>query len=371
MYMQYFISHIIRKGLSDMKTKNILKRRAAVTVAALCAAAAFFAPALDGSGQVLADGEVPSVYTNELIPAAMAEQRPIAIMMPTDKATQPSYGIGNAKILYEVMEEGEISRQLAIIDDWQNLDRIGNIRSCRDYYIPIATEWDPILIHFGGVYYMQKRITASDINNLSGTSEYGTGGAAPGSSYFFRTTDRKAPHNAYINGSGITEACNSLGYSLSVRPEYYNASHFQFAEGINTLEQYESALPGNTIDLSGIFTYTKSSLTYHAETGLYSKNLHGAAQVDGSTGEQLTFSNVIIQNTKWSKRDSKGYLSFQMTGSGDGYYFTQGKGIHITWEKTSDYSPTKYYDDNGNEIQLNTGKTYIAIAQKERAVVYN
>lgn len=355
-----------------MKRKTILKRLAAVTAtAALCAATVFFAPVPDGSGQVLADGEVPSVYTNELIPAAMASQRPIAIMMPTDKAAQPSYGIGNAKILYEVMEEGEISRQLAIIDDWQNLDRIGNIRSCRDYYIPIATEWDPILIHFGGVYYMEKRITASDINNLSGTSEYGIGGAAPGSGYFFRTTDRKAPHNAYISSNGITEACNSLGYSLSTRSEYYNASHFQFAEGTNTLEQYEGALPGNTIDLSGIFTYTKSSLTYNAETGLYSKNLHGKAQIDGNTGAQLTFSNVIIQNTKWSKRDAKGYLSFQMIGSGDGYYFTQGKGIHITWKKTSDYSPTKFYDDNGNEIRLNTGKTYIAIAQQERTVVYN
>lgn len=355
-----------------MKIKTILKRLSAVAAtAALCAATVFFAPVSTGCGQVLADEQVPSVYTNELIPAAMAGLRPIAVMMPTDKAAQPSYGIGNAKILYEVMEEGEISRQLAIIDDWQNLDRIGNIRSCRDYYIPIATEWDPILVHFGGVYYMKTRITASDINNLSGTSEYGTGGAAPGSNYFFRTTDRKTPHNAYISGEGITEASNSLGYSLSVREEYYNASHFQFAEGTNTLEQYEGALPANTIDLSNIFTYTKSSFTYQAETGLYSKTLHGTAQVDGNTGEQLTFSNIIIQNTKWSKRDAKGYLSFQITGSGDGYYFTQGKGIPITWEKTSDYSPTKYYDENGNEIQLNTGKTYIAIAQKERTVTYN
>ena len=35
----------------------------------------------------------------------------------------------------------------------------------------------------------------------------------------------------------------------------------------------------------------------------------------------------------------------------------------ITWTKTSDYAPTKYYDMNGDEIVLNTGKTYIAVAQ--------
>ena len=355
-----------------MKTKQLITKLAAVGFAvAFCATGVILAPAAAGGGEVLADEQVRSVYTNELVSAAQASQRPIAVMMPTDKKAQPSYGIGNAKILYEIMEEGEISRQMAIIDDWQGLSRIGNIRSCRDYYISVATEWDPILVHFGGVCYMQERITAPDINNLSGTNEYGVGGERPGSGQFFRTTDRKAPHNAYISGEGITKACNNLGYSLATRPEYYNPSHFTFAEGVNTLEQYGNAVPGNVIDLSNIFTYTKSYFTYDPATGLYNKNIHGKAQVDGLTGQQISFANVVIQNTKWAKRDANGYLAFQTVGSGDGYYFTKGRGIHITWSKASDYAPTKYYDDNGNEIQFNTGKTYIGVAQEGRAVLYS
>ncbi|MDE6747678.1 MAG: DUF3048 domain-containing protein [Lachnospiraceae bacterium] len=359
-----------------MKAKTLIKKfSAAFATLCLCASAVVASPSFMCTNQVSASGlpagtQVHSVYTNELIPAEQAGVRPIAIMMPTDKSAQPSYGISNAKILYEIMEEGEISRQLAIIDNWQGLSKIGNIRSCRDYYIPIATEWDPILIHFGGVYYMADRITAPDINNLSGTYEYGGGGSMPGSGYFFRSSDRKAPHNAYISADGITKACASLGYSLAIRPEYYNASHFTFSSGVNTLSQYPSAITANTIDLSKIFTYTKSSFTYNAETGLYYKSLHGKAQTDGLNKQQLTFSNVIIQNTKWAVRDAKGYLAFQVIdNTGDGYYFTQGKGIHITWQKASDYSPTKYYDDNGKEIQLNTGKTYIGIAQEGRAVI--
>ncbi len=46
---------------------------------------------------------VRSVYTNEPVTAAQASLRPIAVMMPTDKVAQPSYGIGNAEILYEIM----------------------------------------------------------------------------------------------------------------------------------------------------------------------------------------------------------------------------------------------------------------------------
>ena len=202
------------------KTSNLKRILALATAAAICALGIWGAPWLGMSiTDVHADGEVRSVYTNELIPASQASQRPIAVMMPTDKACQPSYGISRAKVLYEIMEEGNISRQLAIIDNWQDLQRIGNIRSCRDYYIGIATEWDPILIHFGGVFYMKDRITAPDINNLSGTYEYGTGGDRPGSSQFYRTSDRKAPHNAYISASGIQKACADLGYSLTIRQE--------------------------------------------------------------------------------------------------------------------------------------------------------
>lgn len=365
-----------------MKKKTIIKQLAAVglalTVCLTSPAAVANATEIQQPAQTDAPAQTPqeqmvrSVYTNELIPASQANLRPIAVMMPTDKACQPSYGISNAKVLYEIMEEGNISRQLAIIDNWQGLERIGNVRSCRDYYIPVATEWDPILIHFGGVYYMQDKITAPDINNLSGTYEYGTGGDRPGAGYFYRTTDRKAPHNAYISASGITKACEKLGYSLTIRQEYYNTSHFLFANGVNTLEQYPGAVPGNVVDLSQIFSYTKSYFTYNAADGLYYKNIHGKAQTDGLTGQQLSFSNIIIQNTHWSKRDEKGYLAFQnIDSTRDGWYFTKGRGIHITWKKTSNYGPTKYYDDNGNEIQINEGKTYIAIAQEGKPVLYS
>ena len=81
---------------------------AAVMAAVLCMTA--LAPAGEVHAQEGPAGYVGSVYTNEWVPAAQAASRPIAIMMPTDKAAQPSYGISHAKVLYEIMEEGDISR---------------------------------------------------------------------------------------------------------------------------------------------------------------------------------------------------------------------------------------------------------------------
>ena len=59
-------------------------------------------------------------------------------------------------------------------------------------------------------------------------------------------------------------------------------------------------------------------------------------------------------------------MIFYSVDSGrEGYYITNGKAIPVTWTKTSDTSPTRYYDKDGNEITINTGKTYVALVADE------
>ena len=48
-------------------------------------------------------------------------------------------------------------------------------------------------------------------------------------------------------------------------------------------------------------------------------------------------------------------------GEGEGYYCTDGKAIAITWKKDSQKSKTKYYTQDGQELLLNPGKTWISI----------
>ena len=43
------------------------------------------------------------------------------------------------------------------------------------------------------------------------------------------------------------------------------------------------------------------------------------------------------------------------------YNIVNGKAIPIQWVKVTATSPTKYYDMDGNEITINTGKTYVAL----------
>ena len=125
-----------------------------------------------------------------------------------------------------------------------------------------------------------------------------------------------------------------------------------------------NAIDAKIVDLSDSYPSSRSYLEYNESDGLYYKSLHGEKQIDAATGEQLTFKNILIQTCYWEKRDEK-YLAFQMHDvTRFGYYVTNGKAIPVRWEKTSDYGATRFYDVKGNEIEINTGKTYIAIIQE-------
>ena len=39
--------------------------------------------------------------------------------------------------------------------------------------------------------------------------------------------------------------------------------------------------------------------------------------------------------------------------------------IHVTWEKKDDYEPTVYYDDNGEEVTVNQGRTMVFIIRDD------
>jgi len=315
------------------------------------------------------EGMVRSRLTNEWVSADVGSLRPLAVMIPNDKSALPQYNISNADIVYECLVEGEITRLMAIYGDWTNLERVGNIRSCRDYFVYWAFEWDSIYCHAGGPFYIDEVIGRSDTQNINAL-------VAP-QGVFYRSSDRSAPQNLYLDGQDILKEASRLGYDLSPRNGYSDNVHFQFATKAkpNNMEEYgSSAVNASKIDLAAAYPVTQTWFEYNTEDGLYYRfqKPSDGAHMDAATDSQLAFENVLIQFTYHEQRDENGYLAFQcIDTSKDGWLFTNGKGIHVNWKKTSDYGATRYYDDNGKEVQLNTGKTMICIVQDGDTFTYS
>ena len=94
------------------------------------------------------NGMVRSYLTGKLVPESIGRTKAISVMLNNIQAALPQSGIANAEVVYEAPVEGGITRLMGIFEDYQDVERIGSVRSCRNYYVYFAREFEYILPAF-------------------------------------------------------------------------------------------------------------------------------------------------------------------------------------------------------------------------------
>ena len=296
-----------------------------------------------------------SELTNEWIDISLAQQRPVAIMVDNEKIALPHYGLTEADVVYEMMNStanGRVTRLMAVVKDWEKISRFGSIRSTRPTNVMLAAEWNAVLCHDGGPFYINEWIAKDYSNNLSGG--------------FSRINNGKAREfTEYICTGEIGRRIQSAGYTKTYN-QFYQGNHFNFSDTEIDLSVKPNAIPCAEIDLP--FPHNQSKLIYNAVTGTYDYYEYGKAHTDPlHNNAQLTFKNLLIQDTTFTQLDKNGYLIYNAIDSGrSGYYITNGKAIEVVWAKTDGNTPTVYFDKlTGEPLQINTGKTYISLVPSD------
>jgi len=87
--------------------------------------------------------------------------------------------------------------------------------------------------------------------------------------------------------------------------------------------------------------------------------------------EQMSFSNVIIQRVEYEYANNSRIMPvMQNVGKGNADIFIGGRYIPGYWVRESIETPTVFFDDQGNEIQLTRGKTFIGHFPPESLLTY-
>ena len=279
--------------------------------------------------------------------------RPYAIMINNIGAARPYHtGLQDAYLVYEIVVEGGITRYLALFKDKTN-EVVGNVRSARHYYLDYVLENDAYYVHWGWSPQAQSDISTLDIDNLNGLIY--------SSPYFFRQkiSGVNTEHTAFTNLSELANLADRLGYRKETNKDLllnYSAT---------SVELSSDAPDATNIDLK----YSGSSTTnyvYDSEAKVYKQLVNNKEHTDYETKEQYTVKNIIayqVGNTTITG-DNKGRQDLDNIGSGTGYFITEGKSIPITWEKDSRSQQTVYRYEDGTEITVNDGNTWIHIIPK-------
>ena len=277
-----------------------------------------------------------------------SKSRPYAIMINNvEGARKLQSGLQDAYMVYELMVEGGITRYLALFLD-QTPERIGSIRSARHYYLDYALENDAIYVHHG--YSPQAREDWSKLGvDRIEVNESTTGWRDKSAS---KTYEFTLFTNIEKLGKGIRSKRTERNKDLLLN---YSVDNID-------ISQMEGAIPANKVDIK-YSSNTTTNYEYDTDNNIYLRCVNNKSQNDYVTGKQLTVKNIIVYKVKYSniQGDNKGRQTIDNVGNGTGYYISNGYAVPITWKKDSRSSATIYKYNNGKEIQVNDGNTFIQI----------
>lgn len=307
------------------------------------------------------EGCYRSELTNEWIPEELKDQRPIAVMVDNEKTALPHYGVNDCDIVYEMMNStlnNRITRLMCIAKDYENIPRLGSVRSTRPTNFMVMGEYDAILLHDGGPFYNDQYYAKDYVDHLSGGFARIKNGKSSEFTEYITPEEYTNTDNKTYDGllKRLEDAKISRTYTSN-----YEGPHFSFSDEDYVMSLTMSTTSAKSVELP--FPHNESKLKYNEETGTYDYYVYGNAHEDAETGEITSFKNVIIQGVEHCQLDENGYLIYNVIGSDDkGYFLTNGEAVPITWIKTTENGITQFINSNtGKDIVLNTGKTYIAI----------
>ena len=285
-----------------------------------------------------------------------SKSRPFAVMINNIAVARPlQSGLQDAYIIYEMIVEGGITRYLALFMD-QDTERIGSVRSARHYYIDYALENDAIYVHHGQSDQAQADFNKGIVDRI----------VVDNSKTGWRDTSLKVSSEHTLFTS-IAKLKNGIGNKRTERNKDllldYSVDPLDLASMANAKEANEVSIKYSNA--------TTSSYKYDAENKVYKRFVNGKEHTDYVTKEQYTFKNIItyqVNNYNLNDGSGKGRQGLDNIGSGTGWYISEGYAVPITWEKKDRASQTVYKFEDGTELKVNDGNTFIQIQPKGEAL---
>jgi len=266
----------------------------------------------------------------------------------------PQVGIAAADVVYEVPVEGQVTRFLAL---YQTRDAapVGPIRSARGSEVGLLEELHtPVFTWHGANGILDAQVRGSDIIARSFDD-------VP--DLFYRATGRKQPYNSFAVGTAELRATAPAEATGPDRPI------LRFAQPGEVVPS-PVAVPATSVSVAfppafGGRGGAGTPVRFEWDGARWLRYQAGHPHVDAD-GTHLAVDNVIVRFTGAVDSGTVDQAGSRVptalvVGEGEAWVFSAGKVATGTWSKPDGDTPTTYRDQQGNEIVLTPGTTWIAL----------
>ena len=236
-------------------------------------------------------------------------------MIGNDPGARPQAGLAQAQEVWEILDEGWITRYLAVFSGTAP-DKIGPVRSTRIYNDQIAHALGIPLAHAGGSADGLAWIPTLHIDNID--EIYGSG------AYFWRDPARVAPDNLYTSGADIAAAERAYGFG---------AAHVPYPPSGPATGGRPISGATLTYIQNPVYSYA-ASWTWDAATTVWHRSVNGAPAVQ-QDGRRVEAGTVIVLRVAQQEdpNDNGNTLALQMLWQlgGSAWVLRDGEAYATTW----------------------------------------
>ena len=337
-----------------------------------------------------ADGDVQlSALTGLALEDGQTEDAPIyCVQTPNGlDGARPQVGLTEAGVVFEAIAEAGITRFAAIYQEPQSAV-IGPIRSLRTYYLQWDVPFDCTIVHAGGsgdalaalssggykeldendTYMFRSNVGGRLWNNLfttaSDLARYTAGQTSNAKSFTRMTPDESQKSMVRANAAEmlvITEPAK--GDTSEMNPE---------------VTDIEISFNGNA-DYSVVYKYDVENNKYlrsyanglaHDVYECPTENMGAVAPENACALAQMAPSVVVAMVVDESIASDDYHEDIDTIGSGEAYVFQNGGVSKGKWSKKSVADQIKFYDEDGDELKLAVGQTFVEAVPEYGSIDY-
>lgn len=261
---------------------------------------------------------------------------------------RPQWGIEVADIVIEEIVEG-ITRYMAIFHSAVP-ETVGPVRSARTQDLLIVPALNtPLFVWSGGNTKVTAAVRKAPLVNVSATNGWGLKGV------WSRTKKRRAPHNLLAQGGAV----------LALAPEDAQAPQQLFSYLSVKGEPAGDLTTGAKIQMSG----TRVQWLWNDTSRRWERTVDGKAHV-AESGDRVTAANVVVLEVRYrSSAADPNSPEAQTTGSGTVLVLSAGRVQRGTWTRASTSERWTLRAEDGTEILLTPGQTWIELAKQGRTAI--
>ena len=327
----------------------------------------------DNDGNLKKKEDGSTLYYSEMQAEQFADQNNHArincVQIPNGTDARPQVGLTDAKIVYEAIAEGGITRFAALFRN-NTSKMVGPVRSLRTYYLEWDTPYDCTIVHAGGEENALKQVKS--YAHLSESAKY-----------MWRD------YSEYYNP-------NNLFTSASLLSDYNKSQKYQSSEP----KVFERMLPGEKMEgeyapAKSIYVHVTTTKNYNVKYDYDEESKTYLRSYEGNSGKHMVYDCkkalntgnkirpkrecelvqvapkvVIVMKVDEKLNQTNHYREdIETIGSGEAWVFQNGVVIPGTWSRRTKGAQLMFKDENGAEIKLAAGQTFITSIAKSYGYV--